>query len=114
MKMVMEKSRNMKNRQKVMEFCDQSWNFTSFAPEFYPICTCFAISFEVCIFLPFPKNVANAKFKQRDGHGNVIEKSGWGGGGGIELSSRGNPFFFYIYISFIYPEQTLEHVSSLC
>ena len=30
--MVMEKSWNMKNWPKVMEFCDQSWNFTNFAP----------------------------------------------------------------------------------
>ena len=34
-KMVMEKSWNMKNWPKVMEFCDQSWNFTNFAPELY-------------------------------------------------------------------------------
>ena len=38
MVMVMEKSWIMKNWQKVVEFCDQSWNFTSFAPEFYQIC----------------------------------------------------------------------------
>ena len=34
MKVVMVKSWNMKNKQKVWEFCDQSWNFTNFAPEF--------------------------------------------------------------------------------
>ena len=33
MKVVMEKSWNMKNWPKVIEFCDQSWNFTNFAPE---------------------------------------------------------------------------------
>ena len=38
MKMVMEKSLNMKNLPKVMEFCDQSWNSTNFAPKFYQIC----------------------------------------------------------------------------
>ena len=27
---------------KVVEFCDQSWNFTKFAPEFYQICTFFS------------------------------------------------------------------------
>ena len=27
-----------KNWPKVMEFCDQSWNFTIFAPELYQIC----------------------------------------------------------------------------
>ena len=30
---VMEKSWNMKDWPKVMEFCDQSLNFTNFAPE---------------------------------------------------------------------------------
>ena len=39
--MVMEKSWNMKNWPKVMEFCDQSWNFTNFAPELYQICNSF-------------------------------------------------------------------------
>ena len=38
-KMVMEKS--WKNWPKVMEFCDQSWNFTNFAPKFYQICIFF-------------------------------------------------------------------------
>ena len=33
MKMVMEKSWNMKNWPEVVEFCDQSWNFTNFDPE---------------------------------------------------------------------------------
>ena len=31
MKMVMEKSWNMKKWPKVMEFCDNSWNFINFA-----------------------------------------------------------------------------------
>ena len=36
-----EKSWNMKDWPKVVEFCDQSWNFTNFAPpppELYQIC----------------------------------------------------------------------------
>ena len=33
MKIVMEKSWNIENKPKVMEFCNQSWNFTNFAPE---------------------------------------------------------------------------------
>ena len=41
MKMVMEKSWNMKNWPKVMEFCLQSWNFTNFAPKMYQICVFF-------------------------------------------------------------------------
>ena len=39
MKVVMEKSWNMKNWQKVMKYCDQSWNF---APELYQICALLA------------------------------------------------------------------------
>ena len=38
MKMVREKSGNMKNWPKVMEFCDQSWNFTNFDPKLCQIC----------------------------------------------------------------------------
>ena len=30
------------NWAEVMEFCDQSWNFTNFASEMYQICTFFA------------------------------------------------------------------------
>ena len=41
MKMVMEKSRNMKTWPKVMAFCDQSWSFTNFAHRFYQICMFF-------------------------------------------------------------------------
>ena len=33
--MVMEKSWNMKNWPKVIEFCYQSWAYTKFAPELY-------------------------------------------------------------------------------
>ena len=32
----------MKNWPKVMDFCDQSWNFINFGPEFYQICVLFA------------------------------------------------------------------------
>ena len=39
---VMKKSYNMKNWQKVMEFCDQSWNVDVFVLEFYKICAFFA------------------------------------------------------------------------
>ena len=37
-KMVMEKPWNMRNLPKIMEFCDQSWHFTNFAPKCYQIC----------------------------------------------------------------------------
>ena len=50
MKMAMEKSWNMKNWPKVMEYCAQSCNFTNFAPK---LC-------QICIFLTTAK-----KLKQR-------------------------------------------------
>ena len=59
MKMVMEKSWNMKNEQKVIVFCNQTWNFTNFAPEFDQICAfCanikkFSIGLESLHFLTF-------------------------------------------------------------
>ena len=45
----MEKSWNEKNWQKVVEFCDQSWNFTNFAPEFYQICFADNKKLSVCL-----------------------------------------------------------------
>ena len=68
--MVMEKSCNINNWPKVMEFCDQSWNFTNFAPEFYQICTFFAtikkLSIDVKgqLFQTFPQNLANTKSRR--------------------------------------------------
>ena len=40
--MVMGKTWNLKKWQKVMEFCDQSCNFTNFATKFYQIVALFA------------------------------------------------------------------------
>ena len=40
MKMVMEKSLDMKNWQNVLEFCDQSWN-KPICPEDYQTCALF-------------------------------------------------------------------------
>ena len=48
MKMVREKSGNMKNWANVMEFCDQTWNFNNFDPK---LC-------QNCIFLSPPRNSA--------------------------------------------------------
>ena len=42
MKIVIEKSWNIKHWQTVKEFCDQSWNFNIYALEFYQICAFFA------------------------------------------------------------------------
>ena len=43
----------MKKWQKVMEFCDQSWNFTNFSPEFDQTCPFFADIRKFCISLEF-------------------------------------------------------------
>ena len=87
MKMVMEKSWNMQNWPKVMEFCYQSWNFTNFAPELYEICMYFATTekFRICVESPyfpmFSAKCCDCKIEQgdghgklRNGHGKVIEK----------------------------------------
>ena len=53
------------NWPKVMEFCDQSWNFTNFAPKFYQICCVFFATkklrsnLESPHFPMFLQNVAN-------------------------------------------------------
>ena len=47
--MVMEKSWHRKNWPKVMEFCNQSWNFTNFALELYQICMLFATAMKLNI-----------------------------------------------------------------
>ena len=87
--MVMEKSGTMTNWQKALESCDQSWNFTNSAPEFYQIC---AIGIPHFSFL-FLRHVVNVKFEQLDrngkwgnGHGKVL---GVGGGG---LQSLWKPY----------------------
>ena len=54
----------MKNWPKVMEFCDQSWNFTNFAPKFVFFVTIKKLSSNLespHFFQCFPQNVANAK-----------------------------------------------------
>ena len=60
MKMVMEKSWNMKKLSKVMEFCVQSWSFTNFAPQLYQICSK-QQSRKSVFSNVFLQNVANAK-----------------------------------------------------
>ena len=73
-KMVMEKSWNMQNWSKVMEFCCQSWSFTNFASELFVICKFFAITenLSICVeSLPFPVFSAKCrecKIENRDGH----------------------------------------------
>ena len=67
----MEKSWGMKNWPKVMEFCNQSWNFTKFVPKLYQICTLKKLSIDVesSHFLMFSAKCHKYKIKKRDGHG---------------------------------------------
>ena len=74
----------MKNWPKVMEFCDQFWNFTNFAPGFYQICIFFVAIKKLCSNLEslhmlfFPQNVANAKLRREmviENQEMVMEKS---------------------------------------
>ena len=87
MKMVMEKSWNMKNWPKVMEFCDQSLNFTTFAPKFDQICSFlvtnkkFSSNLKSLHFPTFSAKCRKCKIgkreghaKSRNGHGKVMEK----------------------------------------
>ena len=73
----------LENWQKVMEFCDQSWNFTNcdYAFFFFADIEKPSVSLES---LNFPHIVANAEFEQRDsyeklrnGHGKVLGESLW-------------------------------------
>ena len=74
MKMVIEKSWNMKDWLKVMEFCYQSWNFTNFAPKFYQICMLFATPKELSNdvenphFLTFSAKHRRCIIAKIDGH----------------------------------------------
>ena len=57
---------------KVMEFCDRSWNFNNFAPQFYQMCAFFADikkfvqNFESLQCLTLSAKCRECKFKQRD------------------------------------------------
>ena len=68
-------------KSQVMAVRNQSWNFTHFAPKIVSLWVTLrnlASVGKVCIFLPFLKNVVNAKFGQRNGNWNqetVIEQS---------------------------------------
>ena len=73
--MVMEKSWNMTNWPKVMEFCDQSWDFTNFPCRFYQICIIFVTAkklssyLESLHFLMFAAKCRECTIGKRDGHG---------------------------------------------
>ena len=63
------------NLPKVMEFCDQSWNLTNFAPKFYQICIFFVTAKKLSSnreslhFLMFSAKCCECKIGKRDGHG---------------------------------------------
>ena len=68
-KVVLEKLWNTRNWPKVMEFYDQSWKFTNFAPELYQICMFFAITTKLSIdlhFLTFSAKRHKCKIEKRD------------------------------------------------
>ena len=83
----MKKSWNMKNWPKVIEFCNQSLNFTNFASKLCQICN-FLVTAKKLIndleSLYFPKFSAKCRErkirekdchgKSRNGHGKVMEK----------------------------------------
>ena len=75
MKVVMEKSWSMKNWPKVMEFCDQSWNYTNFAPKLYQICIFLVTTkklnsdLESLQFLTFSAKCREWEIGKRNGHG---------------------------------------------
>ena len=60
---------------KVIEFCDQSWNFTNFASKFYQICIFFVSTnnlrsnLESPHFLTFFAKCCECNIGKRDGHG---------------------------------------------
>ena len=66
----------MNNWLNVIEFCDQSWNFTTFVPELYQICIFSFVTtkklgsdLESPHFLTFFAKGCDCKTKKRDGHG---------------------------------------------
>ena len=73
--MVMEKSWDMNNWPKVMEFCDHSWNFTNFGSRFYQICIFFVTTKKLSSDLEsrycptFSAKCLECKFRKREGHG---------------------------------------------
>ena len=59
-----------------MNFRDQSWNFTNFAPELYQICTLYATTKKLSIKEESPhfQTFSAELRKLRNGHGKVMEK----------------------------------------
>ena len=76
MKMVMEKSWNLKTWSKVMEFWHYSWNFTNSAHESYVFCHHKKLSIDVesVHFLMFSAKSCECRIDKRDGHGKVMKR----------------------------------------
>ena len=74
MKMVMEKSWNMKNWPKIMEFCAQSWNVTNFARKLCQICIFLATTKKLSSDLESP-HFHECKIGKKYGHGKYFFKS---------------------------------------
>ena len=68
----------MKNWPKVMEFCDQSWNFTNYAPKIYQFCMFFVTAkklssnLESPHFPMFSAKCCECKIGKRDGRGKIF------------------------------------------
>ena len=81
MKVVIEKSWNLKRWQNVMELWDLLWNFTNFGPEFNKMCAFFAdiktfgISLESLTFLTFSTKMSLHRVMVMENHETVMEKS---------------------------------------
>ena len=87
MKIDMEKSWNMKNWPKLMEFCDQSWNSTNFTPNFikfvfFVTTKKLSRNLESPHFLTFSAKCCECEIRKgyghgklRNGHGRVMKKS---------------------------------------
>ena len=76
MKMVVEKSWNMKNWPKVIEFCAQSWNFTNFANKLYQICIYLATTKKLSSDLEsphFPEVFRKTSRNAKSGRNMVVE-----------------------------------------
>ena len=70
--MAMEKSWYMNNLPEVMEFCDQSWNFTNFAPKFvknFVAAKKLSSNLESPHFPTFSAKCCECRIGKRDGHG---------------------------------------------
>ena len=102
----------------VMEFWDQSWNFTTFLPKFYQICAFFADikkfskSLESLHIQTFSTICHECKIKQRDSHGKVIilathEPMNYV----VRLRGQTVVYQYHIHNAYVFPFVSLQHVA---